>query len=56
MKWIDHNTCPMTVGMMDGLQEEITSVHNRLMIIDWVLGFFVAHGSEGVQWPPLTNE
>lgn len=40
MKWIDHNTSPMTVGMMDGLQEEITSVHNRLVIIDLSPWFF----------------
>lgn len=32
-KWMDNNTCPLPVGMMDGLQEEIANVHNRLVII-----------------------
>lgn len=34
MKWLDHNTCPMPVWMMDGLQEETTNVHDRLVIIE----------------------
>lgn len=29
----------MTVRMMDGLQEETTNVHNRLVIIEGVLSF-----------------
>lgn len=30
---MDYNTCPLPVGMMDGLQEEIANVHNRLVIM-----------------------
>lgn len=43
-----HNTCRMPVRMMDGLQEEITNVHNRLVkrVRPW---FFVANRSESIQ-------
>lgn len=46
-EWMDNNACPLPVGMMDGLQEEIASVHNRLVIIVSPC-FFVISKSESV--------
>lgn len=46
-KWMDNNTCPLPAGMMDGLQEEIANVHNRLVIIVSPC-FFVTNRSESV--------